>query len=162
VTGVDSGEKLDTIRSLGAALVLDYTREDFTRRDERYDCIVDVPGNHSFEACERVLTPKGTYVLIGHDQYGATGRSVFGSLPRFVKLMATSRFSGHLPPVDLSTPPKRESMAALTTLIESGELTPVVDRTFALEAVPEALSYLASGRVCRKVVLILDDDSNAP
>jgi NADPH:quinone reductase-like Zn-dependent oxidoreductase len=158
VAGVDAGEKLEVVRSLGADRVVDYTREDFTRRPERYDCLLDVPGNHSLAACERVLTDEGLYVLLGHDRYGATGRRVLGSVPRFARLTVRSRFSAHLPPIDLSTPPRRESMAALTELIELGESTPVVDGVYPLDAVPEALAALASGDVVGKVVVGLDVD----
>jgi NADPH:quinone reductase-like Zn-dependent oxidoreductase len=73
VTAVDSTEKLDMLRSLGADQVIDYTQEDFTRRDERFDLIFDIPGNHSFSDCRRVLTPEGVYVLIGHDHFGQQG-----------------------------------------------------------------------------------------
>jgi NADPH:quinone reductase-like Zn-dependent oxidoreductase len=159
VTGVDSADKLDVVRSAGADRVLDYTREDFTRSAERYDLVVDIPGNHSFSACRRVLASDGTYVLIGHDHYGATGRRAFGSLPRFVKLMILSRFVDQLPPIDFSTPPRRESMAALVEVLESGALTPVVDRTYSLEEVPEAIRYLESGQTCGKVVISIADEA---
>ena len=70
VTGVDSTSKLDMVRSLGADRLIDYTQEDLTQRDERYDLIIDIPGNHSLSDCRRALTRQGTYVLIGHDNYG--------------------------------------------------------------------------------------------
>lgn len=66
VTGVDAAGKLDMIRSLGAAHVIDYSKEDFTRARQRYQLIFDVVGNHPFSACRRALTPSGSYVLIGH------------------------------------------------------------------------------------------------
>lgn len=153
VTGVDRSEKLDMIRSLGADHVLDYTREDYTERDERYDLIVDVPGNHPFSKSRRALTRDGTYVLIGHDHYGAVGRRAFGSLPRFVKLMLLSTVVGQLPAMDFSTPPKRDSMAILTEFLESGDVSPNVDRTYALDEVPEAIRYLESGRTRGKLVV---------
>src|SRR5687768_8027311 len=74
VTGVDSSGKLDMVRSIGADQVIDYMQEDFTQSGKRYDLILDVPGNHSFSALRRALTPKGTYVLIGHDRFGDSGR----------------------------------------------------------------------------------------
>jgi NADPH:quinone reductase-like Zn-dependent oxidoreductase len=64
VTGVDSTRNVDMVRSLGADHVIDYTQEDFTQSGQRYDLIVDIPGNHSFSDCRRALTPKGTYVLM--------------------------------------------------------------------------------------------------
>src|SRR5215203_7206184 len=70
VTGVCSTRNLDMVRSIGADQVIDYTQEDFTQSGQRYDLIVDIPGNHSLSDCRRALTPKGTYVLIGHDHFG--------------------------------------------------------------------------------------------
>jgi NADPH:quinone reductase-like Zn-dependent oxidoreductase len=93
VTGVDHTTKLDLVCSLGADHVIDYTREDFTRRGERYDMIFDVPGNHPYADIRRALAPDGTYVLIGHDLFGGAGRRWLGSLPRFLGLMAISPFS---------------------------------------------------------------------
>lgn len=156
VTGVDRTEKLDVLRALGADHVLDYTREEFTERDERYDLVVDIPGNHPFSKCRGALTRDGTYVLIGHDHYGAVGRRALGSLPRFVKLMLLSTVVSQLPDVDFSTPPKSDSMAILTDLLESGDVTPTVDRTYPLEEVPDAIRYLASGRVLGKVVVSVE------
>ena len=87
VTAVDGTAKLDMLRSIGADQVVDYTQEDFTRSGERYDLILDIPGNHPWSDLRRALTPEGTYVLIGHDQYGAAGRRWIGSLGRFFKLL---------------------------------------------------------------------------
>jgi hypothetical protein len=116
VTGVDDATKLDLIRSLGADHVIDYGREDFTRRDERYDLIVDIPGNHSFSECRRAR-PNGKYVLIGHDQFGTAGRRVLGGLPRFMKLMAISPFVKQLPRLSFSLPARRDSMAVLAPFV---------------------------------------------
>src|SRR5215203_7328825 len=70
VTGVCSTRNLDMVRSIGADHAIDYTQADFTQSGQRYDLIVDIPGNHSLSDCRRALTPKGTYVLIGHDHFG--------------------------------------------------------------------------------------------
>ena len=153
VTGVDSTEKVETIASIGADHLIDYTKKDFTRGREQYDFILDIAGNHSFGECRRVLTLDGTYVLIGHDHYGEFGRRFFGSLPRFLKLMAMSPIVSELPGVRFSAPPKSDSLATLRGFVESGELTPVVDRTFPLNEVPDAIRYLESGRVRGKVVI---------
>lgn len=152
VTGVDSTEKLDMIRSLGADHLIDYTREDFTRGNERYDLILDIPGNHPFSACRRALTPEGNYVLIGHDQYGPIHR-VLGSLPRFIKLIVLSTVVSQLPPMSVSTPAKSDSMAMLTEFLEAEEITPIVDRRYPLSEVPEAIRYLESGRARGKIVI---------
>jgi NADPH:quinone reductase-like Zn-dependent oxidoreductase len=153
VTAVDSARKLEMLRSIGADQVVDYAREDFTQRGERHDLIVDVPGNRPFSECRRALAPDGTYVLIGHDQFGATGRAWFGSIPRFLGLVVRTPFSKQLPKVDFSMPDKLESMALLHELVEATKLTPVVDRTFPLSEVAAAIRYMESGAVCGKVVL---------
>jgi NADPH:quinone reductase-like Zn-dependent oxidoreductase len=153
VTGVDGPAKLDLVRSLGADRVIDYTREDFTRGDERYDLIVDIPGNHPFPACRRVLTPDGTYVLIGHDHYGNAGRRWLGSLPRFLGLAVRSLFTSQLPGLSFAVPAKQDQIAVLSGLLEAGKLTPVVDRTYPLAEAREALCQLATGDARGKIVI---------
>jgi len=154
VTGVDSTSKLDMVRSIGADQVIDYTQEDFTRRGERYDLIFDIPGNHSLSDCRRALTPGGTYVLIGHDNYGDGMRRWVGLLPRMFKLMAMSPFVSYLRDIrQAPAPDKKKSMALLRELLEAGKLTPFIDRTFPLSEVPEALRYLQEGYAKGKVVI---------
>jgi len=155
VTGVDHTTKLDLVRSLGADQVLDYTREDFTHGDQRYDLIVDIPGNHPFSACRRVLTSDGRYVLIGHDQYGQAGRRWLGSLPRFGALTARSSVDRHLRRGGEKPPSKPEAMATLRSLLESGLLAPVIDRTYPLDQAADAITYLASGQAQGRVVLTI-------
>ncbi|WP_049566848.1 NAD(P)-dependent alcohol dehydrogenase [Nonomuraea sp. SBT364] len=153
VTGVDHEAKLDMVRALGADRVIDYTREDFTRKAERYDLIFDVPGNHSFADCRRVLNPDGMYVLIGHDHFGGVGSRMLGSLPHFFRLMALSPFRKQLPKPSASTPGKQELMTVLQGHLAAGTITPIVDRTFALDEVPQAIRYLAGGTARGKVVV---------
>ena len=90
VTGVDHPGKLALVRSLGADRVIDYTREDYTRAGERWDLIFDVPGNHTFDETRRALEPRGAYVLIGHDLFGAAGYRWLGGIPRQLGLMVRS------------------------------------------------------------------------
>jgi len=146
VTGVDSTEKVEMLHSIGADKVIDYTREDFTQSSKSYDLIVDIPGNHSFSKCRRVLTPEGTYVMIGHDHYGKVGRRFLGSIPHFLKLMLMSPFVSQLPARNFSMPPKKELMAVLRELLEAEKLTPYIDRTYPLSQVPEAIRYLQCSR----------------
>jgi NADPH:quinone reductase-like Zn-dependent oxidoreductase len=152
VTAVDSTAKLEMLRSIGADRVLDYTKEDFTRRAERYDVILDIAGNHPWSELKRALTPEGTYVLIGHDQYGGSGHRWFGSLGRFFRLMVIAPFVSHLHPFRGAKDPG-DRLVVLKELIESGKITPVIDRTFPLSEVPEAIRYLESGKAQGKIVI---------
>jgi NADPH:quinone reductase-like Zn-dependent oxidoreductase len=153
VTAVDDASKLDALTAIGADRVIDYATEDFTLGAERYDLIVDIPGNHSFAQCRRALARDGTYVLIGHDGYGATAGRWLGSLLRVLPLVAMAPFRRQLPPVDFSTPDKSKALGALAGLLEANELTPVIDRTYPLSEAAEAVRYLQTGRVTGKVVL---------
>ena len=152
VTGVDATGKLDMLRSIGADEVLDYTKEDFTRRDERYDFVLDIAGNHPWSEAKRAVTPDGTYVLSGFDQYGASRHRWFGSLGRFAKLIVIAPFVSQLHPFRGTKDPG-DRLVVLKELIEAGKVTPVIDRTFALSEVPEAMRYLESGQATGKVII---------
>jgi NADPH:quinone reductase-like Zn-dependent oxidoreductase len=152
VTAVDAPGKLDMLRSIGADRVIDYTQEDFTRSGERYDLVVDMAGNHKWSAFRHVLTPEGTYVLIGYDQFGSSGHRWFGSLGRFLKLIVVSPFVGYLRPFRGTKDPG-DRLAVLKELIDAGKIAPVIDRTFPLSEVPEAIRYMESGQVRGKVVI---------
>jgi NADPH:quinone reductase-like Zn-dependent oxidoreductase len=154
VTGVDAAGKLDMIRTIGADRVVDHAQDDFTRNGERYDVILDIAGNHPWPDIRRAMTPEGTYVLIGHDHYGASGHRWFGSLGRFAKLMAMSPFVKQLHPFRGAKDPG-DRLAVLTELIEAGTVAPVIDRTFTLSEVPEAVRYLESGRARGKIVVTI-------
>jgi len=144
--------KLDMLRALGADHVIDYAEEDFTHGVERYDLILDIPGNHSFADCRRALTAKGTYVLIGHDRFGASGHRWMGSLPRALSLVALSPFVSQLPRLrDLTA--TKDPLGVLKELIAAGKLRPVIDRTYPLSEVPEAIRYLEEGHAQGKVVI---------
>jgi NADPH:quinone reductase-like Zn-dependent oxidoreductase len=153
VTGVDSTEKMEMVRSLGADRVIDYTKEDFTQHGERYDLIFDVASNLSLPACKRVLLPKGIYVLIGHDHFGESAGPIFGSLPRVLKLVALSPFVSQLPDLSFSIPRKKDIMAVLKEFLEAGKLTPVIDRTYPLSEVREAMRYLQAGHARGKIII---------
>jgi NADPH:quinone reductase-like Zn-dependent oxidoreductase len=156
VTGVDATGKLDALRSIGADQVIDHTQEDFTRTGERYDVIIDLPGNHPWSELRRALTPEGAYVLIGHDQYGGSGHRLFGSLGRFAKLLVISPFVNQLHPFRGAKDPG-DRLVVLKELIEAGKVTPVIDRTFQLSEVPDAIRYLESGGAVGKVVISIGD-----
>ncbi|MGH2636770.1 MAG: NAD(P)-dependent alcohol dehydrogenase [Actinomycetota bacterium] len=152
VIGVDATGKLDMLRSIGADRVVDYTQEDFTRSGERYDVILDIAGNHPWPAVRRAVTPEGTFVLIGHDRYGASGHRWFGSLGRFAKLLVIAPFVSQLHPFRGAKDPG-DRLVVLKELIEAGKVTPVIDRTFPLSEVPDAMRYLESGQARGKVVI---------
>lgn len=154
VTGVDRADKSEMAKSLGADHFIDYAKEDFTQGEERYDLIFDVASNLSFSDCKRALSPAGIYVLIGHDHFGDVGGRVFGSMPRLLGLVARSVFTKHLPSPDFSMPSKRETMAVLKGLLEEGKLTPLIDRTFPLAKVPEAMRYMQAGKARGKIIII--------
>lgn len=157
VTGVDHPRKHALVRSLGADRFIDYTREDFTRSGERWDLVFDVPGNHSFREVRRALEPRGDYVLIGHDAFGATGHHWLGSVPRMLGLMARSAVTPGLGGGSFASPDKRRLMTTLAGFLETGQLRVVVDRVFPLAQAPEALRYLISGRSVGRIVIAVDD-----
>jgi NADPH:quinone reductase-like Zn-dependent oxidoreductase len=152
VTAVDGTAKLEMLRSIGADRVLDHTREDFTRGGERYELVLDIPGNHPWSDLRRALTPEGTYVLIGHDQYGRAGRRWIGSLGRFAKLLVLSLFVRQLHGLRGAKDPG-DRLAFLKELIQTGTITPVIDRTYPLSEVPEAIRHLETGEARGKIVI---------
>jgi NADPH:quinone reductase-like Zn-dependent oxidoreductase len=152
VTAVDTADKLELLGSIGADDVIDYERSDYTRSGERYELILDIPGNRRFSEIRRALTPDGTYVLIGHDAFGRFGRRWIGSLGRFVKLLVVSPFVKQLPGLRGAHDPG-DRLRVARELIESGAVVPVVDRTFPLEEVAAAIRYLEEGRAQGRVVI---------
>jgi NADPH:quinone reductase-like Zn-dependent oxidoreductase len=148
VTGVCSTTKMDMVRSLGAAHVIDYTHDDFAEGEQRYDVILDIGGNSSLSRLRRALAPKGTLVIVG----GETDGRWLGGSDRQLRALLLSRFVGQ----KLGTFVSREShedMIVLKQLIESGEVTPVIDRTYPLSEVPQAIRYLEQGHARGKVVI---------
>ncbi|WP_405810695.1 NAD(P)-dependent alcohol dehydrogenase [Streptomyces sp. NBC_00210] len=152
VTGVCSTRNMDLVRSIGADHVIDYTREDFTRSGRQYDVVLDLVGNRSLTECRRALTPAGTLVLSG----GGTseGGSLVGPMGLILRGQALSRFVRHRLLV-LTATPNKENLAALRELAESGEVTPVIDRTFPLSEVAAAIAYLEVEHARAKVVITL-------
>lgn len=139
VTGVCRTRNLDQTRSLGADHVIDYTERDFTREPERYDVLFDLVGNHSLTALRRALTPAGTVALSGGGV--SKGGSVIGPMGLMLKAQVLGRFVEQRV-VILSTRPCSEHLAELRELAGSGALVPVIDRTYPLDEVPEAIHYL--------------------
>jgi NADPH:quinone reductase-like Zn-dependent oxidoreductase len=147
VTGVCSTRNVELVRSLGADHVIDYTREDFARSGQRYDVILDLAGRHPLAACRGALTRTGTLVLAS----GSGGR-VLGPLGRYVRALALSPFVGQRLRVHAAKP-SRSDLDALTSLIESGSVTPVVEATYALADTAEAIHHLAERHARAKIVV---------
>jgi NADPH:quinone reductase-like Zn-dependent oxidoreductase len=150
VTGVCSARNADLVRSIGADHVIDYASEDFSRNGQRYDVVFDLVGNRSLTDCRRALTPEGTLVLSGGGV--STGGSLVGPMALFVKGMLLSRFVRHRL-LQFTEKPSSGNLAALRELIESGAVAPVVDRTYQLSEVPEAIRYLEVDHARAKVVI---------
>jgi len=147
VTGVCSTRNVDMVRSIGADHVIDYTGQDFTRSGDHYDLIFDLVGNLPLPDCRRALTPDGMLILSA----GQGGRW-FGPVGRIVKALALSAFVGQKL-VPLAAKRSKERLAALTDLIEAGKVTPIIDRTYPLSEVPEAIRYVGEGHAQGKIVI---------
>ena len=148
VTGVCSTRNVDLVRSIGADHVIDYTREDFTQTGQRYDLILDNVGNHSLSDLRRALTPAGTLV----PNSGGFDNRWLASLGRVVSALVVSPFvSQTLRPFVMS--PKHADLVVLKDLMEAGKVTPVIDRTYPLSEVSQALGYVGGGHARGKVVI---------
>ena len=153
VTAVDAPGKLDLLKDLGAAHVIDYTRQDFTELGVRYDMVCDIVSQAPFSKVRRALEADGTFVMIGHDQYGRSGHRVLGSMGRMLPLMAASPFVRQLPGVR-GGPTREQNWATIVELLEAGRIRPVVDeRVFTLEEAAQALDYVTTGAAKGRVVL---------
>ncbi len=148
VTGVCSTTKVDMVRSIGADHVIDYTREDFADGEQTYDLILDIGGSSSLSRLRRALRPRGTLVFVG----GEGGGRWLGVVGRLLRARLLSPFVGQNMRTFLSSE-NHEDMSVLAELVESGKLTPVIDRTYPLADVPEAMRYLEEGHVRGKVVI---------
>jgi NADPH:quinone reductase-like Zn-dependent oxidoreductase len=154
VTGVCSTGKVELVRSIGADHVIDYTKEDFTKGDQRYDVIFDNVNNHSFSDRCRVLTPNGICVLAG---IGGAGLHP-GMLARvggIFKADLLSRF-GRQKFVRYGTKRDKEDLKLLSDLMQTGKLTPVIDRTYKLSETAEAMRYFEEGHARGKVVITVE------
>jgi NADPH:quinone reductase-like Zn-dependent oxidoreductase len=150
VAGVCSARNADLVRSIGADHVIDYASQDFSRSGQRYEVVFDLVGNRSLTDCRRALTPDGTLVLSGGGV--SEGGSLVGPMALFVKGMLLSRFVRHRL-LQITEEPSRANLAALRELIESGAVAPVVDRTYELSEVPDAIRYLEVEHARAKVVI---------
>lgn len=146
VTAVCSTGKLDMVRSLGADHVIDYTREDFTKNGRQYDLILAANGNRPISEYKRALSPKGAYVMIGGSDAQVFQGMLLGPM--------MSRTEGKRMLSTMSKPNQKD-LAFIKELLETGKVKPVIDRTYALQEVPDALRYLEAGHAIGKVVIDL-------
>jgi NADPH:quinone reductase-like Zn-dependent oxidoreductase len=148
VTGVCSTTKVDLVRSLGAAHVIDYTREDFAEKERSYDVIIDTGGHSSLSRLRRALTPKGTVVIVGAETNGL----LLGGFDRSVRAMLLSRFVSQKL-VAFVNSENHEDLIVLRNLIEAGKVQPVMDRAFSLAEAPKAIHYLREGHARGKIAI---------
>ena len=150
VTGVASTAKLDLVRSFGADHVIDYTRDDFAGTGQRYDLILDIAGNPGLRRLRRALTPTGTAVIVG----GEDGGDLTGGMNRTLRALVLSvvskqRFANFI------NKERASDLERLTGLIDAGQVTPSIDRTYPLDQVPEAMRQLEAGQVRGKVAITI-------
>ncbi len=144
VTGVDSAEKLATIKSLGADHVIDYAKVDFTKNGKKYDLIWDVMTTRSISAYKRALLPKGEYVTVG------------GYTPKLLRVILFGRLFPGDKKIRLLIHKPNKSLDLLIRFFEEGKVKPVIDKFFPLNKVPEAFRYFGEGQFKGKVVIKLE------
>jgi len=148
VTAVCSSRNVDMVRSIGADRVIDYTSEDFVKGGERYDVFLDTVGKRSVLTSRSVLAAEGIYIGVGGP------KSTVGLLSRMVWMMIVSLAGKRKMGVMLARFNK-EDLMTLRGLLESGEVTPVIDRHYSLSEVPDALRYQGEGHAQGKTVITI-------
>jgi NADPH:quinone reductase-like Zn-dependent oxidoreductase len=148
VTGVAGTAQADLVRSIGADDVVDYTRDDVTDGRRHWDLVLDTAGHRSLTRLRRALTPRGTLVIVGSEGRGRW----LGGFDRQLRALVLSRFVGQRLRM-LSSTPRQDDLQTLRELLEAGRLTPVLDRSFPLAEVPEAIRHLVRGHGPGKIVI---------
>ena len=144
VTGVDTAEKLDMLRSIGADHVFDYLTQDVTKNEQSFDLIIDLACFRSINDFRPILNPDGVFLLVG----GSLKSTLQAALAMGRRKVEDSREMGIL-----AKYPKAKELMLLKDLAESGKIVPVIDRHYRLEEISDALAYLASGKAKGKVVI---------
>ena len=144
VTGVDSADKLEMLRSIGADQVVDFTKEDFTKTGDTYDVIFDIAGKSPFSRCVKSLREDG-YYLLGN--------------PRFLSMLQGLWISATSPKKVIFefAEPKTENLDFLRRLIEAGKIVPVVDKTYPVEQIAEAHAYVETRRKKGSVAITMEN-----
>jgi NADPH:quinone reductase-like Zn-dependent oxidoreductase len=149
VTGVDSTGKLDMLRSIGADHVIDYTQEDFTKKGQHYDLVLDVVTYRSIFDYKRVLSPKGIYVMLGGGSWARVYQAIF--LGPLLSITGSKKMG------ILMLKPNKD-LAFMKELVEAGKVKPVIDKRYPLSEVPEALRYFGKGEAKGKVVITVENN----
>jgi NADPH:quinone reductase-like Zn-dependent oxidoreductase len=150
VTGVCSAAKMDLVRAVGADHVIDYTRDDFVDGENRYDVILDMGGNRRLSHLRRALTRRGSLVIVG----GETGGRWLGGFDRSLRAVLLSPFVSQTLGMLASTE-NAEDLRALRELIESGQVTPAIERTYPMSETAAAIRHVHDGRARGKVVITI-------
>jgi NADPH:quinone reductase-like Zn-dependent oxidoreductase len=151
VTAVCSTRNLDSVRSIGADHVIDYTKEDFTEGKQHYDVIFDLVGNHAFSERRRVLVPNGVCVLGGIGgagiHPGSWGRIAGNFGAAFLSIFTSQKFVTYIAKLT------KDDLTVLRDLIQAGKVSPVIDRTYRLSQTADAVRYLEEGHARGKIVI---------
>ena len=151
VTAVTSTRNLEVVRALGPDAMIDYTREDFAARGERWDVVLDNAATRSLRDCMRVLTPTGVVVGVGAPKTNMVAGVLIGVLEYVVRsLLMRQRVRM------VMAKGRTEDLDTLREMIEAGQITPAIDRTYPLEEVPEAIRYVKAGQGRAKVVIVVE------
>ena len=146
-------EELDLVRSLGADHVIDYTKEDFTKGEQRYDLILDNVGTQPLSGFRRAL-PQGICVMIGGG--GPNDGGLIGPMARPVKALLMSPFISQKMGMFMAELNKKD-LTILADLMQSGKVKPVIDRTYPLSQIAEAIRYLEQGHARGKVIITMQE-----
>jgi NADPH:quinone reductase-like Zn-dependent oxidoreductase len=149
VTAVCSTKNVDTARAIGADRVIDYTQEDFTRSDQRFELMLDIAGSRSWSECKRVLHANSTYVIAG----GPNGNPWIGPLSHGLKVGLSSMRASQTVVNFFLAQLNKKDLVVLQELLETGKIKPVIDRTYPLSETAEAIGYLEAGHARGKVII---------
>jgi NADPH:quinone reductase-like Zn-dependent oxidoreductase len=148
VTGVSGPAKVELLRSIGADHALDYTRDDYLDGSKKYDLVLDIGGNNRLSRLRRALTSRGTLVIVG----GEEGGSLTGGFGRQLRALLVSMFVSQRLTM-LASKERHTDLEALSPFLESGQVTPVIDRTYSLPEVPDAMRRLEAGLARGKIAI---------
>jgi NADPH:quinone reductase-like Zn-dependent oxidoreductase len=155
VTGVCSTRNIDMVRSLGADHVIDYTQENFTKGAVQYDLVLDMVGNHSLLTLRDVMKPDGILVIVG----GSSEGNFLGAMTRPINALLLSPFVSQTMGMMLAEL-NPEDLAVMSELMQSGKVTPVIDRSYSLSETPEAIRYVEAGHSRGKVIISLQPNNS--